>query len=920
MVVCSMQTTFAIPAYPLPLKVKQADGTMLTVTIRGDEYGHVVMTADGCPLVYNGATGNYEYATLQSGNIVASGIVASDAESRSAQATAFVKQQDKKAIISQLQLLRNGNLKQNNLLNASQPTAGNGNKGPHRISSNPESERLSTFPTTGEVHSLVILVQFADCKFSTAGSNVTQHYDDMLNQQGYTYSNGADGSVRDFFIDSSNGAFQPHYDVVGPVTLSKNYSYYGANKGSSTDNAERLEEFVREACTLADPLVDFSQYDLNNDGKVDNIFFYFAGYGEADSGNSNAIWPHSSTYTNMAMNAGLSTTTLTLDGKQVGNYTCSNEISGTTSTPQAAGIGTFVHEFGHVLGLVDHYDVYYGTATYTAGYYDTMDKASYNNNGNSPAALSAYERAVLGWTSLTTLQSNTDTLNILPPLTDSNKAYIVPVGGTQGKEYYIMENRQQKGWDTYIPGHGMLLWHIDYDADVWAENEVNITGSHLRVDLIEADNRHTENTAAGDPFPGTSNVTSYDLTSWAGDKVLSLDDIEEKDGDIRLMLGGLNLKLATPAVTFSEIADSSFTFEWPTVDAAKEYVMNIYKVDDNGNKTSVAEYSNTIFTEAQQVTVGGLQPESKYELSLQARRGSYSSDAYTHNVTTTAIPFSKKYVTFLQASDITANAFTASWQGIDEADDYDVLLSRLTYSDEATKQGYDFTGEIEAMPAGWSTDGAINLTYYGAETPSLRLNKAGSYINVSYANKRISSLHFYAQSSSSANATLSVQTLKNGEWQTVATLEGGASMKAGQEYEYNFDLTDAVRLYVSNRTSGAFYIDDIYASCHALQHTAVSGYDHISTNGKTSCSFSGLEENATYSVVVRGKQGTLLSYPSTELIVTPSSASAIDNIYSNQCSQSAEYYDINGRRINPSQLHHGIYIMRKDGKTQKIMK
>ena len=138
-----------------------------------------------------------------------------------------------------------------------------------------------------------------------------------------------------------------------------------ANKGSSTDNPVALEEFVREACTLADPLVDFSQYDHNQDGFVDNIYFFYAGKGEADSGDGNAIWPHSAYYADIAKEAGATQKSLKLDGIEVGNYTCSNEINGTIITPQPAGIGTFVHEFGHVLGLADHYDIYYGMATFT---------------------------------------------------------------------------------------------------------------------------------------------------------------------------------------------------------------------------------------------------------------------------------------------------------------------------------------------------------------------------------------------------------------------------------------------------------------------------------------------------------------------------------------------------------------------------
>ena len=341
-----MQTTFAIPAYPKPLKVKQADGSWLTIQMRGDEHGHYVLTSDGIPLVFNARQKNYEYADWKDGKVQASGIKAAEASERTAKVKAFVESQDKSAILESFKRAR---------LQQLQQTLSSRRNASLKVGSNPQKEKLNNFPTIGEVHSLVILVQFADTKFSTVGSDAHQFFNNMLNEPGFTYSNGANGSARDFYLNSSNGRFQPQFDVIGPVTLPEKYSYYGANKGSSVDNPVRLEEFVREACTLAAPSVDFSQYDHNQDGYIDNIYFFYAGKGEADSGDGNALWPHSAYYSDIATQAGAAQTSLKLNGVEVGNYTCSNEINGTLITPQPAGIGTFVHEFGHVLGLADHY-------------------------------------------------------------------------------------------------------------------------------------------------------------------------------------------------------------------------------------------------------------------------------------------------------------------------------------------------------------------------------------------------------------------------------------------------------------------------------------------------------------------------------------------------------------------------------------
>lgn len=913
LVVCFVQTTFATPAYPKPLKVKQADGSWLTIQMRGDEHGHYVLTSDGIPLVFNARQENYEYADWKDGKVQASGIKAVEASERTAKVKAFVESLDKSAILESFKRAR---------LQQLQQTLSSRRNASLKAGSNPQKEKLNNFPTIGEVHSLVILVQFADTKFSTVGSDAHQFFNNMLNEPGFTYSNGANGSARDFYLNSSNGRFQPQFDVIGPVTLPEKYSYYGANQGSSVDNPARLEQFVREACTLADPLVDFSQYDHNQDGYIDNIYFFYAGKGEADSGDGNAIWPHSAYYSDMAKDAGLSETSLKLDGIEVGNYTCSNEINGTLITPQPAGIGTFVHEFGHVLGLADHYDVNYGMTTFAPGSFDTMAQASYNNNGNTPAAFSAYERACLGWLDLTVLKNGVDSLNVLPDLNDSNKAYVVPVGGTNDEEYFIMENRQKKGWDAFIPGHGMLLWHIDYDAKAWEKNELNITGTHQRVDIVEADNKLTDNTRAGDPFPGTSNVTQCNLTSWAGGKVMSLDDIEEKDGIINLMLGGLNLKLNTPDVKVTEVQDSSIVVGWTDVPVAKRYVLNISSVV-NGKKESLPLYNNKVYTAAQpSLHVEGLSPETTYEITLQANRGSYSSDVYTQQLTTAAIPFSKYYVTDVKATAVGKTGFTASWEGMEAADDYVVTLHKLVYATEATQKGYDFSDELEGMPSLWKTNGNLSMNNYGEESPCLRLNKIDTYLKMASVGNRISSVKFFAKSSSSTKATLAVEAYQNGEWKQIATLQGGADMASGDTYSYDLpELADSVRLNVIQRTSGAFYIDDVLLGCNALIHEPVAAYQKVSTNGKTEFAFSGLETDATYALVVNASKKGELSYSSKELIVTPASSTGISSVTVTPSRNGQKrFYDLNGRRVSAKEMRHGIYIVKQGNCVYKIVR
>lgn len=503
----SSQAVLSVPANPRPQKMQQANGFTVTIVVQGDEHGHLTMTTDGYPLFYNDTTGNYEYAVMSDGQLVGSGVVAADADSRSAEVADFLNGLDTDGVKMAMTAKRSDRVRLRR----------SGRNAPQRV-------RLSDIPSSGEQRSLVILVNFSDCAFTTV-DDPQAFYTRMLNEEGFTYSNGANGSARDYYIASSFGQYYPTFDVAGPVTLSQSYAYYGANDSEGYEYNSRLASMVEEACTLVDDEVDFSQYDSNNDGVVDNIFFFYAGYGEADSYKKNTIWPHSAYY--MDDFGGR----LALDGKYINSYACTNEIN--ANNEQTAGIGTFVHEYGHVLGLPDLYDVNYSSATFTPGYFDLMDGGEYNNNGHTPPLFSAWERGEMGWLDFIELSSAADTTMLsLLELSNSNMAYRVSVDGTDGNEYYVLENRQKKGWDAYLPGHGMLMWHIDYDKTAWKNNTVNTDGEHQRVDLVEADGKQSKYSTGGDTFPGSSDVTQWTMKSWSGDVLLSVDDIKEENDTI----------------------------------------------------------------------------------------------------------------------------------------------------------------------------------------------------------------------------------------------------------------------------------------------------------------------------------------------------------------------------------------------------
>lgn len=458
----SCLTAAAIVAYPGLIPVRQADGTTINIRLEGNEEEHAAYTEDGRLLVPD-ENGYY--------------VLASEA-----QREAF--------------------------------------KSARRVKRGGPGLMFSGYPAFGERRAIVVLVEFKNQEFTIPDPN--DFYTRMLNEEGFS-DYDATGSARDYFIESSDSIFRPAFDVYGPVKLSQNYSYYGQNTWGGND--ARPEQMVIEACQLLDDEVDFSLYDNDGNGVIDCVYVFYAGFGEADGGNANTIWPHSWDISQATSRRYL------FDDVRLDHYACSNEMQ--TRTRQPDGIGTFCHEFGHVLGLPDLYSTMY-TQAFTPAEWDIMDRGSYNHNSRTPPYYSAAERYSLDWLKPETLSPGEKTLL---PLNEENAAFFVPTD--KENEYYIIENRQQQGFDAYVPGHGMVIWHIDFVQSVWNNNTVNISPNHLYWDMIEADGVPTVATRDGDAFPGRFEVTEYSpetrpaWRSWSGeDMPFRIFDIAESEEGI----------------------------------------------------------------------------------------------------------------------------------------------------------------------------------------------------------------------------------------------------------------------------------------------------------------------------------------------------------------------------------------------------
>lgn len=396
------------------------------------------------------------------------------------------------------------------------------------------------YPTNLAPHGLVILVNFQDVEFQP--ENTQEAMNDMHNGDNYTYQYSfeyynstynikAEGSVRKYFIDQSMGQYQPKFDVVGPYTVSQDMEYYGANTYGGND--QHPEIMIKEACELAAADgVDFSIYDNDNDGKVDFVYVVYAGYGEADGGSSNTVWPHSYHLSYSYIN-------LILNNKQVDLYACGSELNYVSGS--RAGISTFCHEFSHVMGLPDIYVTRQNATWKTSGTWDIMDYGSYNNDGNTPPSYSGYERMFFGWATPRLLNTYGEvTIKELQKYNDV--CVITPSGQFNGiandpdpNIFYVLESRFKQGWDRYIKGRGLMLTRINYNYGKWLYNTVNNTKNDLGIDLIEADGKQP--TSGNTGYEGKATDLFPRGCKWyTGIENYAITNIKEQSGTVTFLL------------------------------------------------------------------------------------------------------------------------------------------------------------------------------------------------------------------------------------------------------------------------------------------------------------------------------------------------------------------------------------------------
>ena len=515
LMLCSL-TTWAAKAESIPVQVRQADGSVITVILRGDEHINWYTTLDGVLLV-QGADNNYYIGKVEkSGNLIATQQLAHEALTRSQAERNLIAKQDKEKFFAYVNKIaeESENAYDNSPLTRG-PIVDTGYGG------------VPYFPHTGSPKALVILAEFQDTTFTIQDTKkVFTNY--LMNEEHFTDSRYGQNlnykGVRGYFKDCSYGQFTPIFDVVGPIKLPKAHDVYGAGN-------DRMDLLFADACAAVDDLVDFTKYDANNDGIVDLVYIIYAGHSANTSGNKDTnIWPKSGTI--IISNK--------FDGKSIRRYGVSNELNGSDQTSKnnkkINGIGLFCHEFSHTLGLPDIYAIDKKAKNQDdqgMEFWDLMDGGTEVRNGRVPASYLAWEREVMGWMKIDELKNDSSIKN-LKSIDNGGKAYKI-VNPNDSNEYIVLQSIQKgpwyQGWRDGTYGKGLLAYRVSYPF-----NKVNVFDfpnnekGKPRVIPIPADGKILAAANAGGSITKFTQQLNGDLYPYNG--INKIDKFKMYDGTI----------------------------------------------------------------------------------------------------------------------------------------------------------------------------------------------------------------------------------------------------------------------------------------------------------------------------------------------------------------------------------------------------
>ena len=610
----------ARPATPQRFTVTQPDGSTFYAYLRGDEFAHIMVTEDGCAVIQD-ADGWYSYAIFEAdGSRHSSGH--------------HVGRQAPLPILDIARQIPSSALEEQALRMRAQRTI------------RPRNNLFAPATKAPLIRrGLILLVEFSDLKFTYT----KEDFEKLVHGSGNT--------VEQYFYDQFNGEIEFEFDIAGIFTLSKEYAYYGGNDDDGYD--KHPDEMTAEACKMAaEAGVDFSKYALIKPDVIDFVFVFFAGGDEADGAGNNHIWSHF--WTALGQN-------VVLNGKRLDDYACASELSLDSGKYHMTGIGTFCHEFSHILGLKDLYDTDYNShGGQSNGLWHTtalMDGGNFNNIGQTPPYYNAVDRWFFHQNDIPPLKPGTYTLQ---PIHINGDCYRVDTD--QENEFFLIECRSNEGWDKYIGGSGLLIYHIDYSdrtvpaagksaKALWDNNEVNCYYKHECADLVEAtpgmvcfQNGHFQNNLIPKVFYPCGSINSFTpetnpaFKSWNGvDSPVAIANIKKNaDGSVSFLVVNGGIILPTVENCEKSIFQDAVILNWETslTDFDGQAVVEWGLPGEKKQSRTVKSYGEGKFA----TVLEGLTPASPYSVNIRFVLDDFegetaSVDFMTKSVFENAIPY-----------------------------------------------------------------------------------------------------------------------------------------------------------------------------------------------------------------------------------------------------------------------------------------
>ncbi len=363
-----------------------------------------------------------------------------------------------------------------------------------------------------DLHQLTVLVEFNDRAFKGDEAATLEQWNKIFNTENFT-EGSFKGSIRDYFCAQSYNQFRPVFDLVY-VKVSGNTEKYASTQ-KDDENSQYLVQDIMDVLKLNTD-IKWSLYDWNGDGYVNQLLIVFAGKGSSYGGfggGTEAIWPHqlwmSEHLKDRKQGEYCDPIPVTYGGKEylVDCYCALQELA---SNDTYGSFGTICHEYTHCFGFPDFY---YDGNYKTPDSWDIMDRGYYYSQAFCPVSYSAHERWLMGW--LTPIElTSAATITSMPALSDKPVAYIIRNDGHE-QEFYMVENRQKSGWDAQLLGSGLVIFHVDFDADTWTgvNGAWANPGTNDRYVIFAANNTPHYSSSSGWPYPYSGNNELTDTSS-----------------------------------------------------------------------------------------------------------------------------------------------------------------------------------------------------------------------------------------------------------------------------------------------------------------------------------------------------------------------------------------------------------------------